>query len=56
MLFLDPPDHTRLRALVNKAFTPRAVAALEPHIRELMTTLLDAVENPSAFDLMEAVA
>ena len=56
MLFLDPPDHTRLRALVNQAFTPRAVAALEPHIRELMTTLLDAVDDPSAFDLMEAVA
>ena len=56
MLFLDPPDHTRLRALVNKAFTPRAVAALEPHIRELMTMLLDAVDDPAAFDLMEAVA
>ena len=56
MLFLDPPDHTRLRALVNKAFTPRAVAALEPHIRELMATLLDAVEDPSGFDLMAAVA
>ncbi len=56
MLFLDPPDHTRLRALVNKAFTPRAVAALEPHIHELMTTLLDAADDPSAFDLMEAVA
>ena len=56
MLFLDPPDHTRLRALVNKAFTPRAVAALEPHIRELTTTLLDAVDDPAAFDLMEAVA
>ena len=56
MLFLDPPDHTRLRALVNKAFTPRAVAALEPRIREIMTTLLDAVDDPSAFDLMKAVA
>ena len=56
MLFLDPPDHTRLRALVNKAFTPRAITALESHIRELMTTLLDAVDDPSAFDLMEAVA
>ena len=56
MLFLDPPDHTRLRALVNKAFTPRAVSALEPHIRELMTTLLDGVDDPAAFDLMEAVA
>ena len=56
MLFLDLPDHTRLRALVNQAFTPPAVAALEPHIRGLMTTLLDAVDDPSAFDLMQAVA
>ena len=55
MLFLDPPDHTRLRALVNKAFTRRAVNALEPHIRGLMNNLLDAVD-PSGFDLMEAVA
>ena len=55
MLFLDPPDHTRLRALVNKAFTRRAVNALEPHIRGLMNSLLDAAD-PSGFDLMEAVA
>ena len=55
MLFLDPPDHTRLRALVNKAFTRRAVNALEPHIRGLMNNLLDAVD-PAGFDLMEAVA
>ncbi|MCY4453676.1 MAG: cytochrome P450 [Immundisolibacterales bacterium] len=55
MLFLDPPDHTRLRALVNKAFTRRAVHSLEPHIRGLMHSLLDAVD-PSGFDLMEAVA
>ena len=56
MLMLDPPDHTRLRALVNKAFTPRAVAALEPRIRGILGTLLDDIENPAAFDLMEAVA
>ena len=56
MLMLDPPDHTRLRALVNKAFTPRAVAALEPRIRGILGTLLDDIENPGAFDLMEAVA
>ena len=55
MLFLDPPDHTRLRALVNKAFTRRAVNALEPHIRGLVSSLLDAVD-PNGFDLMEAVA
>ena len=56
MLFLDPPDHKRLRALVNKAFTPRAVNALEPHIRSLLGTLLDEIDDPAGFDLMQAVA
>ena len=56
MLFLDPPDHTRLRKLVNKAFTPRAVGALETRIRATLASLLDAIENPGGFDLMEAVA
>ena len=55
MLFIDPPDHTRLRGLVNKAFTRRAVNALEPHVRGLVNSLLDAVD-PSGFDLMETVA
>ena len=56
MLSLDPPDHRRLRALVSKAFTPRAVNALEAHIRSLMHELLDAVGDLSGFDLMETVA
>ena len=56
MLFLDPPDHTRLRALVNKAFTPRAVNALEPHIRGILGALLDDIDDPAAFDLIQAVA
>jgi cytochrome P450 len=56
MLFLDPPEHTRLRALVNQAFTPRAVDALEPHIRTIMGQLLDDIEDPAEFDLMAAVA
>ena len=56
MLFLDPPEHTRLRALVNQAFTPRAVDALEPHIRTIMRELLDDMEDPAGFDLMAAVA
>ena len=56
MLSLDPPDHRRLRGLVSKAFTPRAVNALEPHIRSLMHELLDGVDNLSGFDLMDAIA
>ena len=56
MLFLDPPDHTRLRTLVNKAFTRQTVNALEPRIRSLMGGLLDAIDDPSGFDLMTAVA
>jgi cytochrome P450 len=34
-IFFDPPRHTKLRALISKAFTPRVVANLEPRIREL---------------------
>ena len=56
MLFMDPPDHTRLRALVNKAFTRPAINALEPRIRAIMAGLLDDIEDPNGFDLMEAVA
>ena len=37
MLFRDPPDHTRLRTLVNKAFTPRAIEGLRPRIHDLVT-------------------
>jgi cytochrome P450 len=42
-LFMDPPDHTRLRRLVNLAFTPRAVEALRPRIKEIVNDLLDAI-------------
>ena len=56
MLFLDPPDHTRLRALVNKAFTRKAINDLEPRIRGILGSLLDDIGDPIAFDLMQAVA
>ena len=56
MVMLDPPDHTRVRSLVSRAFTPGAVAALEPRIRGHLATLLDEIADPSAFDLMESVA
>ncbi len=55
ILFLDPPDHTRLRSLVNKAFTPRAVTALEARIRGMAAALLDAAD-PAGFDLMDTLA
>jgi cytochrome P450 len=40
-LFPDPPDHTRLRKLVSKAFVPKVVKALEPDITALVDSLLD---------------
>ncbi|MBI3326071.1 MAG: cytochrome P450, partial [Nitrospinae bacterium] len=56
MLFLDPPDHTRLRSLVNKAFTPHAIEALKPRIRQIVEELLDQIADAASFDLIEAVA
>jgi cytochrome P450 len=56
MLLLDPPDHTRLRGLVNKAFTPKRVAALRPRIEAIVAELLDAVEGEGGMDLIGAFA
>lgn len=44
MMFLDPPDHTRLRRLVSAAFTTRRVEAMRPRVERLTAELLDAVE------------
>jgi cytochrome P450 len=53
MISADPPAHTALRKLVNKAFTPRMVAALEPRIREIVAQLLDQIaEKGGEFDLV----
>ena len=56
MLFLDPPDHTRLRALVSKAFTPQAIAALTRRIQAIVQELLDQIPAPSHFDLIDTLA
>jgi len=50
-LFFDPPRHTKLRALISKAFTPRVVANLEPRIHELSRRLLDGVIERGEMDL-----
>jgi cytochrome P450 len=50
MIFLDPPDHTRLRRLVSKAFTPRRVTLLEDEVRSLCAGLLDAQVEKGTFD------
>ena len=57
MIFTDPPRHTKLRALVTRAFTPRAVAALEPRVREIARGELPAdVDEELAIDLLSAPA
>lgn len=60
MLNLDPPDHTRLRRLVQKAFTPRRVADLRPRVEAIAAELLDAMGAAGAggavVDLLDAFA
>jgi len=56
MLDRDPPDHTRLRGLVSKAFTPRVVEGLRPRIQEIVDGLLDGVEARGSMDLIEEFA
>ncbi len=60
MLFMDPPDHTRLRSLVNSAFTPRTVEALVPRIQAVTDALLDNIAERAAdgeaVDLVETLA
>jgi cytochrome P450 len=53
IIFLDPPEHTRLRALVSRAFTPRRMAALDGRIREICRGLLDARIGAESFDYVQ---
>jgi len=56
MLNTDPPDHTRLRRLVAKAFTPRSVAALAPRIEEIADDLIAAMPTSGPVDLLSEFA
>lgn len=56
MLSRDPPDHTRLKRLVSKVFTPRRVAQMRERVQTIADTLLDAVAGRSEMDLIDAYA
>lgn len=52
MVFNDPPDHTRLRKLVNRAFTPRAIELLRPRIKEVVDQQLESMREQGSMDLI----
>lgn len=56
MLTVDPPDHTRLRGLVHKAFTPRMIEGLAPRIQQIADDLLDEMAQGSEADLIASFA
>ncbi|PYV67057.1 MAG: cytochrome P450, partial [Acidobacteria bacterium] len=52
MLFLDPPDHTRLRTLASAAFTPARVERLRSHIQDIADSLIDGLVSKRSMDLV----
>lgn len=56
MLFRDPPDHTRLRGLVSRAFTPRVVEGLRPRIQQIVDGLLDRVQGAGRMEVISDLA
>lgn len=56
ILNLDPPDHTRLRRIVSKSFTPTAMEKLRPRIQQLVDTVLDRAHNTGSLELIDDLA
>ncbi|UNK16378.1 cytochrome P450 [Paenibacillus sp. N3/727] len=56
MLFSDPPDHKRLRGLVQKGFTPQIIAGMRDHIQDIADELLDAVSSQDSMNLIDDYA
>jgi cytochrome P450 len=56
ILNLDPPDHTRLRRLVSKAFTPKAVERLRPRIERMVDDALDTAAERGSIELIDELA
>lgn len=55
-IFFDPPAHSKLRGLISRAFTPKSIAALESHIRQLSRELLEQALQQYEFDLATELA
>ena len=55
MLFANPPDHTRLRGLVSRTFTPRRIEAMRPRIEALLTPILDEMAEAGTVDVLEVL-
>jgi cytochrome P450 len=53
IIMMDPPEHDRFRKLVSRVFTPRAVTALEPMVREVIVTHLDRLDGLDSFDVVK---
>jgi cytochrome P450 len=56
LITIDPPRHVRLRRLVNKGFTPRMVATMEPHVRAITTAIIDDVADKGSADFVVDIA
>ena len=56
MLFMDPPAHTRLRSLASQAFSPARVAVLQSHIQDIVSRLLDDVQDRGQMDIIRDLA
>lgn len=55
MLFANPPDHTRLRSLVSRTFTPRRIEAMRPRIEALLAPILDEMAERGTVDVLEVL-
>lgn len=56
MLVMDQPKHTQLQSLVNKAFTPKAIADLAPRIESMVDELIDGVIHKGEMDVVQDIA
>ncbi|MFG1999056.1 cytochrome P450 [Spirillospora sp. NPDC048911] len=56
ILYMDPPDHTQRRSMVNRGFTPRMIKQLEGHVRDISHQLIDAVAAKGEADFVEDIA